>query len=93
MITMITVFNTLGIAGAEEEANFEITLTDAQIQQLIDLVRQLEKLDTSALISKVEGLQETIQNMAETAEKANGFFASVTNFFAKIGDFFANLFG
>ena len=73
--------------------NVNVSLTETQIEQLISLVRQLEKLDTNALIDKVESLQDTIQNMAETAEKASGLFEKVTGFFSKIGDFFSNLFG
>ena len=72
--------------------NLQISLSDSQIQQLIDLVRQLEKLDASELISKVEDLQNKIKSFTEATEKASGFFASVGNFIAKIGNFFANLF-
>lgn len=68
-------------------ANLEITLTEDQIDQLVSLVRQLEKLDTDELISKVQSLQDAVKRMSDS-----GFFDKILSFFRSIGDFFANLF-
>lgn len=70
-----------------------ITLTDDQIAQLISLVRQLEKMDTSELVAKVQGLQNIIKSVSSTSSNVTKFFQSVGSFFSKIGDFFAGLFG
>jgi len=69
---------------AEEK---DATLTDEQIDKLIELVRSLEKLDVSQITDKLK----------ELTEGTDGFFASIwesiASFFESIGDFFSNLFG
>lgn len=69
-----------------------VTLTDDQISQLITLVRQLETLDTSQLMDRVQQFQNTLKGLSGLSSSVNSFFASVGNFFSSIGDFFANLF-
>jgi len=71
---------------------YDVSITEGQIQQLVDLCRSLEKLDTSELKAKVESVQQTIKNLAGVKEVASGFVEGVKSFFKAIGDFFANLF-
>lgn len=72
-------------------ANYDVTLTDAQIQQLIDLVRSLEKLDTNALLEKVRSVQDSLKQFLSLSEKASGFTESVRQFFQQVGETAANV--
>ena len=71
---------------------YDVSLTDAQIDKLIELCRALEKLDDNALIEKVKQVQDTVKKIAEAKEKADGFVGKVKNVIGSISDFFANLF-
>ena len=42
----------------EIAAEYDVTLTDDQMTQLVNLCRSLEKLDTNALLSKVQAVQD-----------------------------------
>lgn len=73
-----------------EEYNVEIS--ESQIDQLLKLVRSLEGLS-------VDELKQKIQNVAGAMEKANKVSDTVTkitesvgNFFKRVGSFFKNLF-
>lgn len=74
-------------------SNLDTTVTEDQIQQLISLVRQLEQLDTSELMDKVQSIQSAVEKMSDVGSSVSGFFGSVANFFKSIGDFFVGLFG
>ena len=66
--------------------NYNVELTDNQINQLIDLVRSLEKLDTGALLEKVRSVQDTLKQFVKASEKLSGFTESVKTFFQQVGD-------
>ena len=72
-------------------ANYDVTLTDAQINQLISLVRSLEKLDTSALLEKVRSVQDSLKKFLSLSEKASGFTESVRQFFQQVGETAVNV--
>ena len=72
-------------------ANYGVSLTDRQIQQLIDLSRSLEGLDVESLQSRLEEAQDTLTKVTEAKDqvlgfwdKARGFISSVQSFFEKI---------
>jgi len=71
---------------------YNISITDPQISQLISLCRSLEKLDTSELKARVESMQTAIKNLSNAQETAGKVTESIKTFFKAIGDFFANLF-
>ena len=58
-------------------ARHKVRLTDAQVEQLLDLSRTLEKLDPDALKKRVEDARETIQKVEETMDQVVGFAESV----------------
>ena len=62
--------------------SINVTLTDEQIQQLIDLVRSLEKLDISGLTDTINSVGEWFQSIGE----------AISDFFKSVGEWFASLF-
>lgn len=77
-----------------------IELDDARIDDLVALVRRLEKLDSSALIEKVQEAQEAVRKVRDAAEKISEakegvsvVVEKVAHFFDSVADFFRNLFG
>ncbi|NLC73097.1 MAG: DUF1002 domain-containing protein [Ruminococcaceae bacterium] len=72
---------------------FNVKLTDSQIDQLIKLCRSLEKLNPEQLKEKVEGIQNSLNKLAEAKEKISGISAKLADIFKSIGDFFKRLFG
>ena len=64
-----------------------VTLSDSQIQQLIDLCRTLESLDPDALRQRVEDAQETIWRIEEARDKAVSFYDRLKGFFGAAADF------
>ena len=79
------------IKGIAETYN--VSITDAQVDQLLSLCRSLEKLDVNALQDKLVSLTKTLENAKKAEEKLTDFAAGVKNFFGKVADFFSNLFG
>ena len=71
----------------EIAAEYEVTLTDDQMTQLVNLCRSLEKLDTNALLSKVQAVQDTLQ-LAGAKDKVASFTGKVKDVITAIGDFF-----
>lgn len=72
---------------------YNVDITDAQVEQLKDLCRQLEGLSTEELQKKVESVQDTLKKLASAQETASGIVSSLKGFFESIGSFFSNLFG
>lgn len=71
---------------------YNVELSDNQINQLIELCRAMEKLDTSALLAKVQAVQETLRQFADAKDKLSGFAGTVKetvqNIMEAIGSFF-----
>ena len=70
---------------------YNVTLSDSQIRQLIDLCRAMEKLDPSALKDRIEEAKETVQRIEEAKEKAESFYDRFRNFLAEAADFLDRL--
>ena len=80
----------------EIAGRYNVTLTDTQIQQLIDLCRSLEGLDADSLKARGEEVQGTLQKVSDAKTKVVGFVetvkkvvTSVSSFFDKIKDIIA----
>lgn len=72
----------------EIAAEYDVTLTDDQMTQLVNLCRSLEKLDTNALLSKVQAVQDTLKQLAGAKDKVASFTGKVKDVITAIGDFF-----
>ena len=72
---------------------YNVTLSDSQIRQLIDLCRSMEKLDPGELRERVEQAQETIRRIGEAKDKAVSFYEKLRLFFGSASDFFEKLKG
>ena len=77
-------------------AEYDVSLTDNQIDQLIKLCRSMEKLDTDALKQKVEEVQQYLKDIVKTHGEVKQFLANVadtvTEFVNKVIDFFKGIF-
>ncbi len=72
---------------------YNIALSDVQVEQLLKLCRSLEKLDVDALKERISGLASTLQSAQKAGDALSQFAGGVKNFFSSIGNFFTNLFG
>ena len=73
--------------------DLNIELNDEYVEKLLKLVRSLEGLSFDDLMSRVQGLQDTLRK----ADNLKGFFekfgSSVATFFQKLGAFISGIFG
>lgn len=67
---------------------YNVTLTDAQIRQLIDLCRSLERLSPDQLRQRVEEMQSTLQKVSEAKTKVVGFVETVKKVIDSVSEFF-----
>ena len=78
-------------------AEYDVSLTDSQIDQLITLCRSMEKLDIDALKQKVEEVQQYLKDIVKKHGEIKQFLSNVaetvTEFVNKIIDFFKGIFG
>lgn len=72
---------------------YNVTLTDGQIQQLIDLCRSLEKLDGEALRARVEEVQQTLTKLSDAKTRVVGFVDNVKKVVSSIAEFFERIKG
>lgn len=68
-----------------------VRLTDAQVQQLLDLCRALERLDPNRFTQQVEDVQSTLQKAEDAKEQVGGFLRSVRNFIDAVREFFGRV--
>ncbi|HMM30298.1 MAG TPA: DUF1002 domain-containing protein [Clostridia bacterium] len=73
--------------------DYNVAITDAQVEQLLGLCRQLEKLDVTELKEKLLSITQTVQKASQAQQAISNFATGVKNFFTSIGNFFSNLFG
>ena len=73
----------LEIAG-----KYQVSLTDAQIGQLVSLCRTLESLDPDQIRQRVAQAQEALQKLSETKTKIAGFLENFKSFLDSINSFF-----
>ncbi len=72
--------------------NLNISLTDSQVNQLLDLCRSMEGLDSKQLAEKVESLKNTLEGASKVQQTATKLWDGVKNVFTAVGNFFSNLF-
>jgi uncharacterized protein YpuA (DUF1002 family) len=72
---------------------YNVSLSDSEIDKLIKLCRSLEGLSDSELKEKVESVQNALVKMANAQSTVSNVVTGIKNFFASIGSFFSNLFG
>ena len=77
----------------EIAGRYNVSLTDAQINQLISLCRSLEGLNPDQLKQKVEELQGTVQKLSEAKSKITDFAEKVKTFMESVSSFFEKLSG
>ena len=70
---------------------YNVTLTETQVKQLLDLCRSLEKLDPSTIPQRVEDIQSTLEKVSEAKDQVVGFFQTLKNAFQTMKDFFERL--
>lgn len=74
-------------------AEYNIAITEGQVEQLLSLCRSLEGLDSEELQRRVESVQTAVTGMARAQETVSNIATGISNFFRAVGDFFSNLFG
>ena len=72
--------------------NLNISLTDGQVNQLLDLCRSMEGLDSKELAEKVESLKKTLEGASKAQQTATKLWEGVKNVVSAVGNFFSNLF-
>lgn len=76
---------------------YEVSLTEKQIDRLIDLCRSMEKLNVDELKAKVEEVQQYLKDIAAAQGSVKEFLSNVaetvTEFVNKVIDFFKGIFG
>ncbi|MBR3196115.1 MAG: DUF1002 domain-containing protein [Clostridia bacterium] len=69
------------------------SLTDGQVEQILNLIRKWEKLDINELKKAVDNAIGTLQTINQVNQNVTSFDQKVRDFFSRIGDFFSGLFG
>ena len=72
---------------------YNVEVTDAQVEQLFALCRKLEKLDVDTLKKQLISLTETVQKAGKAQAAISSVGEKIGGFFSNIGKFFSNLFG
>lgn len=67
---------------------YNVSLTNTQIQQLIDLCRSLEGLDADSLKARAEEVQGTLQKVSDAKTKVVGFVETVKKVVTSVSSFF-----
>lgn len=74
-------------------AQYNVTINDAQVDQLLTLCRSLEKLDVDELRQKLVNIAETVDKASKAKETISKIGEGIKTFFASVGAFFTKLFG
>lgn len=72
---------------------YNVSLTSAQIEQVLSLVRKLEGLDADELQEQLVGIAKAAQTANKAGEVASQVYEDVKGFFASVGSFFTGVFG
>lgn len=76
---------------------YNVQVSDAQVEQLLGLCRQLEKLDANQLKEKLVSITNTVQKAMTAKDKITGtvntISEKVSGFLGSVGSFFSGLFG
>lgn len=73
--------------------NYNITLTDAQVKQITDLMEKIaaQNYDYNSMKDTLNNVSDVVKdNLQEAGENVGG--SGIGNFFSSIGDWFSNLF-
>ncbi|MBR2223963.1 MAG: DUF1002 domain-containing protein [Christensenellaceae bacterium] len=70
-----------------------VSLTDAQVDQILELVRDLQGLNVEELQDRLEGYAKALEGVQSVGTFFENIGKKVTSFFQTIGNFFSNLFG
>ena len=68
-----------------------VSLTETQVQQLLDLCRALEKLNPDRLSQQVEDVQSTLEKVENAKEQVGGFFRTIRNLYEKAKNLFEKI--
>jgi uncharacterized protein YpuA (DUF1002 family) len=72
---------------------YNVALTNAQIEQVLSLVRKLEGLDANELQDQLVDIAKAAQTANKIGEVTSKVFADVKGFFSAVGSFFSGVFG
>ena len=72
---------------------YSVSLTSAQLEQVLSLVRKLEGLDADQLQDQLVGIAKAAQTANAAGEVASKVFTDVKGFFTAVGSFFSGVFG
>jgi len=72
---------------------YNVSLTNAQIEQVLALVRKLEGLDANELQKQLVGIAKAAQTANKVGEVTSKVFDDVKGFFSAVGSFFTGVFG
>ncbi len=72
---------------------YNVSLTSAQIEQVLSLVRKLEGLDADQLQKQLVGIAKAAQTANQVGEVTSKVFDDVKGFFSAVGSFFTGVFG
>ena len=81
----------LRVAIRQIAAGYGVTLTESQVQRLVDLCRSLEKLDPDSLTEKAGELQSTLEKVSEAKDQVVGFVEKARQVIDAVKDFFARV--
>lgn len=75
---------------------YNVQITDTQVDQILKLCRQMEKLDVAELKEKILSITKTVEKAVSTKQKVGDALSTVsekvTGFFGKVSSFFSGLF-
>lgn len=72
-------------------SDYNQTLTEEEISKLISLVRSLEKLDTNALMERVNSVRNALSHMSDIQDTARTFTDKLKDLVSTIVNFFRGL--
>ena len=72
-------------------SGYGVSLTEAQVQRLLELCRSLEKLDPDSLTEKVGELQSTLEKVSDAKDQVVGFVEKARQVIDAVKDFFARI--
>ncbi len=72
---------------------YNVSLTNAQLEQVLSLVRKLEGLDADQLQKQLVGIAKAAETANKANEVASVVYEDVKGFFASVGNFFSGVFG
>ena len=74
-------------------AAYNVSVTAAQVNQVLSLVRKFEGLDENQLQEKLVDFAKTAQSLGKAGETVSKVYDNVKGFFASVGSFFSGIFG